>query len=233
MNASSSPGGRAGPVSANSSCVRTGCRAATTTGARPRAGVARGLRRPRTGAVAGSSPPVAARGGAVPPRAGWPKRIHYGYTAPKSGRGLAGTNRLTPVFLGSPKWARTTDLRINSPSLYRLSYRGTALNYSRSAPPRSTTTTRRQRDSAGTRHAGIAPRNTTPAVAAGPIVVNSPAARRSSGAGARRVASRGSPSIRRPARGGSRQCRSARPASARGRRCRCRRSRPQSAARRR
>ena len=26
--------------------------------------------------------------------------------------------------LGSPTWARTRDLRINSPSLYRLSYRG-------------------------------------------------------------------------------------------------------------
>ena len=29
------------------------------------------------------------------------------------------------VFLGSPTWARTRDLRINSPSLYRLSYQGT------------------------------------------------------------------------------------------------------------
>ncbi len=27
---------------------------------------------------------------------------------------------------GSPTWARTRDLRINSPALYRLSYRGTA-----------------------------------------------------------------------------------------------------------
>ncbi|CAG9198697.1 hypothetical protein PSP6_180022 [Paraburkholderia tropica] len=26
--------------------------------------------------------------------------------------------------LGSPTWARTRDLRINSPALYRLSYRG-------------------------------------------------------------------------------------------------------------
>ena len=26
--------------------------------------------------------------------------------------------------LGSPSWVRTSDLRINSPSLYRLSYRG-------------------------------------------------------------------------------------------------------------
>ncbi len=28
-------------------------------------------------------------------------------------------------FSGSPTWARTRDLRINSPALYRLSYRGT------------------------------------------------------------------------------------------------------------
>ncbi|CAG9241756.1 hypothetical protein PCAR4_110012 [Paraburkholderia caribensis] len=28
-------------------------------------------------------------------------------------------------FFGSPTWARTRDLRINSPALYRLSYRGT------------------------------------------------------------------------------------------------------------
>jgi hypothetical protein len=28
---------------------------------------------------------------------------------------------------GSPTWARTRDLRINSPSLYRLSYRGIVL----------------------------------------------------------------------------------------------------------
>ena len=37
-----------------------------------------------------------------------------------------GCNDLQPlVFLGSPTWARTRDLRINSPALYRLSYRGT------------------------------------------------------------------------------------------------------------
>ena len=33
-------------------------------------------------------------------------------------------------FSGSPTWARTRDLRINSPALYQLSYRGTASNYS-------------------------------------------------------------------------------------------------------
>ena len=42
----------------------------------------------------------------------------------------AGANLLTLAFLGSPTWARTRDLRINSPALYRLSYRGTASNYS-------------------------------------------------------------------------------------------------------
>ncbi len=30
------------------------------------------------------------------------------------------------TFFGSPSWARTSDLRINSPSLYQLSYQGTA-----------------------------------------------------------------------------------------------------------
>ena len=38
----------------------------------------------------------------------------------------AGANLLASVFLGSPTWARTRDLRINSPALYQLSYRGTA-----------------------------------------------------------------------------------------------------------
>jgi hypothetical protein len=42
----------------------------------------------------------------------------------------AGANLLTLAFLGSPTWARTRDLRINSPALYRLSYRGSALDYS-------------------------------------------------------------------------------------------------------
>jgi hypothetical protein len=31
------------------------------------------------------------------------------------------------TVFGSPTWARTRDLRINSPSLYRLSYRGMVL----------------------------------------------------------------------------------------------------------
>ena len=38
--------------------------------------------------------------------------------------GGPGVTAETPVDLGSPSWARTNDLRINSPSLYRLSYRG-------------------------------------------------------------------------------------------------------------
>ncbi len=42
----------------------------------------------------------------------------------------AGANLLTLDLLGSPTWTRTRDLRINSPSLYRLSYQGTASNYS-------------------------------------------------------------------------------------------------------
>ena len=29
------------------------------------------------------------------------------------------------VFIGSPGWTRTNDQRINSPTLYQLSYRGT------------------------------------------------------------------------------------------------------------
>ena len=48
-------------------------------------------------------------------------------------RRFAGTKKISPKqmqwadfdgFLGSPTRARTWDLRINSPSLYRLSYRG-------------------------------------------------------------------------------------------------------------
>ena len=41
----------------------------------------------------------------------------------------AGANLLTLVYLGSPTWARTRDLRINSPALYQLSYRGTTTDY--------------------------------------------------------------------------------------------------------
>ncbi|CAG9239114.1 hypothetical protein PSAB6_90085 [Paraburkholderia sabiae] len=38
-----------------------------------------------------------------------------------------GPHMCGPSNFGSPTWARTRDLRINSPALYRLSYRGTAV----------------------------------------------------------------------------------------------------------
>ena len=38
-------------------------------------------------------------------------------------------------IFGSPSWARTSDLRINSPSLYRLSYRGVLGNVVGTFPP--------------------------------------------------------------------------------------------------
>jgi hypothetical protein len=47
---------------------------------------------------------------------------------------VSGRYRCKPMYIGSPTRARTWDLRINSPSLYQLSYRGNdadeALNYS-------------------------------------------------------------------------------------------------------
>ncbi len=36
----------------------------------------------------------------------------------------ASASALAPLEFGSPTWTRTRDLRINSPSLYRLSYQG-------------------------------------------------------------------------------------------------------------
>ena len=64
-------------------------------------------------------------------------KVHSRQNWYQTGTGLAqktkksaGANLLTLVYLGSPTWARTRDLRINSPALYRLSYRGTAANYS-------------------------------------------------------------------------------------------------------
>src|SRR2546423_15616453 len=50
---------------------------------------------------------------------------------PKNRPKLAGAIAANQCGFGSPTRARTWDLRINSPSLYQLSYRGTALNYSR------------------------------------------------------------------------------------------------------
>jgi hypothetical protein len=67
-------------------------------------------------------------------RSGKDQQIHYGNStateAPQKTKKSAGANLLTSVFYGSPTWARTRDLRINSPALYQLSYRGTASNYS-------------------------------------------------------------------------------------------------------
>jgi hypothetical protein len=41
-------------------------------------------------------------------------------------RKRASTHALALMEYGSSTWARTRDLRINSPALYRLSYRGTS-----------------------------------------------------------------------------------------------------------
>src|SRR5438552_16766775 len=63
---------------------------------------------------------------------------------------MRATGDLCPLspLNGSPTWARTRDLRINSPSLYQLSYRGNdadeALNYSFSAQIGSTKHARRR-----------------------------------------------------------------------------------------
>ncbi len=50
-------------------------------------------------------------------------------TGPQKNRSAI-VNLPTLVFLGSSTWARTRDLRINSPALYQLSYRGTAYHSS-------------------------------------------------------------------------------------------------------
>ena len=47
---------------------------------------------------------------------------------PQPWQGCALPTELLPLF-GSPTWARTRDLRINSPALYRLSYRGKGAHY--------------------------------------------------------------------------------------------------------
>ena len=54
----------------------------------------------------------------------------FGITIPekqKPRRGGRAKFKICNEFGGSPTWARTRDLRINSPSLYRLSYRGIVL----------------------------------------------------------------------------------------------------------
>ena len=40
---------------------------------------------------------------------------------------VSGRYRCKPMYIGSPTRARTWDLRINSPSLYQLSYRGNVI----------------------------------------------------------------------------------------------------------
>ena len=47
-------------------------------------------------------------------------RLPFGKVEKRKGRSI----RSSLFESGSPSWARTNDLRINSPSLYRLSYRG-------------------------------------------------------------------------------------------------------------
>jgi hypothetical protein len=53
--------------------------------------------------------------------------IFYWKQARTSQKHKGPVNELTgpSIFFGSPTWTRTRDLRINSPSLYRLSYQGT------------------------------------------------------------------------------------------------------------
>ena len=56
-------------------------------------------------------------------RASRPKNIDVTNAAQgQKEKGLAETNPLE--LFGSPTWTRTRDLRINSPSLYQLSYQG-------------------------------------------------------------------------------------------------------------
>src|SRR5829696_421927 len=55
---------------------------------------------------------------------GWITYYESAYIAPTSKAGRATTILVFPMKSGSPTWARTRDLRINSPSLYQLSYRG-------------------------------------------------------------------------------------------------------------
>ena len=50
-------------------------------------------------------------------------------------KGLAGNHRLTPVILGSPTWARTRDLRINSTRLDTLAHQSTPANATRFRGP--------------------------------------------------------------------------------------------------
>ncbi|CAG9263432.1 hypothetical protein PUN4_430143 [Paraburkholderia unamae] len=57
------------------------------------------------------------------------RRGHMRKSAQPKKKGLRATRN--PSYFGSPTWARTRDLRINSPALYQLSYRGTAVQLQR------------------------------------------------------------------------------------------------------
>ena len=73
----------------------------------------------------------ATKGMTAGPQAHRPQDWHQtGTSVTQKAKKSAGANLLTFAFLGSSTWARTRDLRINSPALYQLSYRGTAYDYS-------------------------------------------------------------------------------------------------------
>ena len=59
---------------------------------------------------------------------GWPARhgVDTMWPVMAAGKEKACMNAGLFGFFGSPTWTRTRDLRINSPSLYRLSYQGIA-----------------------------------------------------------------------------------------------------------
>lgn len=63
---------------------------------------------------------------------GRPQNTAGGQNSARQPENKKASRRLPAGFcvFGSPTWTRTRDLRINSPSLYRLSYQGTASNYS-------------------------------------------------------------------------------------------------------
>ena len=52
-----------------------------------------------------------------------PKKLHPALVPGRKTKGLTAIAS-KPWKCGSPTWIRTRDLRINSPSLYRLSYQG-------------------------------------------------------------------------------------------------------------
>jgi len=69
----------------------------------------------------------------------------YMQEAPRNEKGFRFLETL--FVFGSPTWTRTRDLRINSPSLYRLSYRGKSRDYSSEFFLRKPKNTNRPNDS--------------------------------------------------------------------------------------